>query len=1383
MDQIKITDSNESILTTSAESNLDFSHDEKNKVLFIPRKRFGKLNKANIPKNHMIFIKYIYMDDECKEPFDASMMFDAKREVSLYEISLEKKADDEVIKFYPSTESSEATKIHLYRDEWNVMFDCIQSKNIPNTILAVDLGYEEDKNVINVQSIDDNFINTVQLREEDRAKYLELTTPEMRQEFRDKYYEMLNGAEVNYASYEMSLHQILEGPEAITDEQVAQIITNISTADENNEKAVEIMRKLKNKLWSRFYQEYTQKRGRLVGPNRELDIGVTGEEHDMIRGMVEDHLANNKSMKLAGEVARLPNMGDSLNDRSLNTRIRMETDKEIMVNYHGFTPESVDLYHAELFRLVDIALKDGKFSMKAKNPGIGSSGESSPLFKMLENDEMKAEASRLLVKMEGWDEDPTPVEDRPLVYVSSFNQKVIEQSKAEAEDIEYWKKKDPEGSRFFVMMEQTLFNTKKVSEARKRAIASNNTGLKASNTSSMPITDDKNNAFMEKRKRLRESKKNELSEKITKDMDNQINKVNLEQSNSPEIPVESSESHFNDHVDSNTSKDTQEVNKTAEKRNSGLSIDISNPFSSHSPVEEVKIVKEVVKEVEEEINHKEEEQVPEKRILATKEVLEEPKIEEVKEIIGSLIEEPVEEVKIVKEVVKVVEEVKNEPIIEEVKEEMPFVIGVVADGILELSNGTRITQENYGRMLQGLPLLEEAKEVLSDEIVYEGITSGIYKAKIDLSSVSNNTLIEEMSTGRIVKEYRLHIGDFFKGYGEYMASLAPEKPVVKEVIKEEIPKPMPDITKAEPSKELKSSLNNELEEMRSKISTPNVDNINLKPADNMDEIRKMFEKDNEVFDSYNNDANDISKKEVDYKGDDYYRYRSKNNPGLEKISESLIIKHADVSILRDTNTRGRLDRYYDSAVFERDFFAINSSYGAYMRRVRTPSVLSHYLRNLHAYRDNQMAYEQYRGHLLGIIFKQLRFEFDEQPTEIDFLRCTHKSDLNGFILQMALMNRLEDDNGKVEILDQIKTLQCPNCERVISLKNAIPVNITDEFVAAYPMEIYLDRYAKYRTSKYSITSIYDAYRKLSEVGKVYHEYAVNKTLKLGFLIVYSLPTLYKETMVTQNQPEVNYDLYKDDLLTTIDSSTREEDMSDELKSSVMYIVDKSFSNIRNRYFELSNMDLTDVNENDIEDPATREEFIMYKKEYDTLTYHLNASFEQGEKNKDLFNMISYIDKIDIFELDDNYNPKDQDTPTVSYDHEEMFEMVSTLPSIPIDNLQNVREGISALDDKAKIYSTAITYSAEELAGNIDYESVYCRFNENTPILSESEYLKEIQARENLSDARLAAFAKARLKHRENAANGKCLCGHDKLEVQPLELLFFSYAKILGVTPK
>lgn len=459
------------------------------------------------------------------------------------------------------------------------------------------------------------------------------------------------------------------------------------------------------------------------------------------------------------------------------------------------------------------------------------------------------------------------------------------------------------------------------------------------------------------------------------------------------------------------------------------------------------------------------------------------------------------------------------------------------------------------------------------------------------------------------------------------------------------------------------------------------------------------------------------------------------------IDDYSVVKQfeADPEILRRSGNRLEIIKQYrESSKRGRMLFLPNSNYEVYVKKIKSTESISYMTALLNNMKDMNLVDAYVKTEVLRICYDNIEFSFDTPVSYDDFTRCLHESDMTILMLMLALVNIPEDKDGKVPL--EIKSVLCtnPECGAIGHLKENMVLDLKEEFMLIYPVELYSTQYAKYKSAGYK--SIYHAYRD-SEIGKLNRFTVKDEEFEYNFIL--SAPTVYKSQAMKAQRDETTYKRVLDRLTDRIDlfKSTNE-----------MYIEVKDYMDVHT--FQEFMSDLTDVNKGELEDDHSKKLVTMIADEMENV------------RNNDLpfYLIMDIIDQMTVTSLDGI-------EVVTNLDQKDVYTMIGILEQCPKEMLDKIIEIKNKTLEKS--YPIDITFSAEDMAGRFDFDGYYGsdeemvaevtkRFGKHDTPELEEELNKLIEAQRVIRDD-------AKPKYEEE---GKCFCGNETWKLNYTAILFF-----------
>lgn len=465
---------------------------------------------------------------------------------------------------------------------------------------------------------------------------------------------------------------------------------------------------------------------------------------------------------------------------------------------------------------------------------------------------------------------------------------------------------------------------------------------------------------------------------------------------------------------------------------------------------------------------------------------------------------------------------------------------------------------------------------------------------------------------------------------------------------------------------------------------------------------------------------------------------------------------ADISILR-SNKPDKLKLYNESYKYGRILYLPYSGYEVLVKRIVDRAQLSYVLELLQTSKlSSDMTVEL---EIMRVIYNNLEFFFDEDPTEIDFYKNLSIRDIPIIITTMALISQKEDDKGDVWV--EIDRVICLNekCQKRISTDKPITINLKSKFQEIYPIELYYTNYHLYKEANYS--NIYQAYVNSID-GKVktftYSEEG------LEYKCIYGKTTFYNSSeSMTKKENELAYQLFKDDLSNMTEDEIEKEFPLLDVKD---YIKDKYLIQLQLRYEEILS-EYPDIDEEyKIEDNKRTEEELDIIDEYKHLKAIISKLNDNLDEMRNILSVIANIRNLKVV-------IKDTNEVVINSSTKDLYELFNTVISLPQEFYKLILNDYVDQQNEMSNYDykkTFIKISSNTLKGNIKITSV---------LKSREDFEKYIGSKykdEEVQKEWLEVYNKSV----DNLSNGLCTCGHDEFYINHFNLLFFSITKQLGV---
>lgn len=708
------------------------------------------------------------------------------------------------------------------------------------------------------------------------------------------------------------------------------------------------------------------------------------------------------------------------------------------------------------------------------------------------------------------------------------------------------------------------------------------------------------------------------------------------------------------------------------------------------------------------------------------------------------------------------------------------ILNITSDGKFILDNGRTVTPDEFKKMKEEGTLTvedmlkddEEQKPAEPQRIrITDDNLDNMFKL-ITLKRATWNqrddraivTIIDDPS------EYVYEpVSKFINKYTEYAMNSAATQttsPKLKDV--EEIKENLDVITERKPKNQhIKDRLDAYMKSKEQEEKTPvepDVSEVEVVEVTEVNDIvDSAFAIDEDKFKEYDRPL----EAKVMKMPDNYFIDRHKELRGkLDNIS-GVTKSDGDASLLRNVDRFNRFTDFWDSATYSRDLYLPNSNYVVIIKRLRNRNKLTWMFKFLEDIKDSRIAEDIARPDIISTVYDQLEFPFEERPSEEEFLKNLHQTDVTLLMTVFALVNLPEDKDERV-IIPNISKFTCKKCGKPAFLQNPISIDAKDELYAIYPESLWHENYGAYKQAKYP--TIQKAYR-ASKVGKRYMITNNNGDDPFKTDIIISRPTVYKSSSVENYRLDVCYDLRLEELTNMLSKPTLEGNIPDEMLKMISYMSERSFREVRNRVLMLDDIDLTKDPEEIPE--ASRAQYKEFQEESHIIQFIMSEIEQTNEKLAQVFNACQYIDSI-------VYVSKDTNKPIFIIDHKNLNDMIESIQYLSDSTINAMNKQIEELKNGYNGISTNITFNTADLKGKFRWDDVYQVIKGK--VMSESEFLRTIQNEGGYSDADMREVAERRKEYKANLEEGKCVCGNeDPWILNWTDLLFFSTAKILVKT--
>lgn len=710
-------------------------------------------------------------------------------------------------------------------------------------------------------------------------------------------------------------------------------------------------------------------------------------------------------------------------------------------------------------------------------------------------------------------------------------------------------------------------------------------------------------------------------------------------------------------------------------------------------------------------------------------------------------------------------------------------LNITSDGNIILTNGNVVTPEEFKAMKDEGNLTVDAM-LASDEVEEAEVVPNRVRITDDNLDNMFSLIISKKATWQQQDDFAVvnikgddveyvyePVSKFINKYTDFaIGNIVSETPVTTAKVKgiEEIKENIDELKNKPSRKKIKDVLDEynkaKSEKHESLIDTNEVQVVEVIDVTDMVDIEEL-EADDDKFKEYDRPLEVKSKRITDK------FFIDRQHVSGNEIDEmfSVYQTEKDLSILRNAHDFNRVKDYWNSDVYGRELYLPNSNYVVTVKRLKDRNRLTDMFTFLEGVRDMSAAEDIARSEVMTIVYNQLDFPFETRPTEVEFLKNLHQTDVTILMIMFALINLPEDSEGRV-IIPEISRFACPKCGRHAFLKNDISIDAKAEFYAMYPKSLWIENYSKYKKAYYK--TIQKAYR----ASKVGARFGITDNSLEGDVraeIIISRPTVYKQQAVEASRLEVCYDIRLEELTRILSKATEANNVPDEVLKCISYMSDRSFSEVKHRIMMLDDAGL----DRDIEDvpESSREQFKKFQEEARIIQFVTEEVNRVNERLAPTFNSCQYIDSIVIIDTT-------IEKPIKIVDHTDLYEMIDVIPYLSDAAVNAMNKTIEDLKNGYNGISTNITFTPEEFKGKFRWDDIWQVINGK--ILSEKDFLQRIQDEGGYSDKDMKEVAEYRKTYKENLDAGKCVCGNDEPWILNwTDLLFFSTAKILGKTRK
>ena len=458
----------------------------------------------------------------------------------------------------------------------------------------------------------------------------------------------------------------------------------------------------------------------------------------------------------------------------------------------------------------------------------------------------------------------------------------------------------------------------------------------------------------------------------------------------------------------------------------------------------------------------------------------------------------------------------------------------------------------------------------------------------------------------------------------------------------------------------------------------------------------------------------------------------------------------DPSILRSSSNRLEVIRKYrESAKRGRTLFLPNSNYEVYVKKIKSTESIGYMITLLNNLKDMNLVDAYVKSEVLRVLYENIEFDFREPVSYTDFTKCLHESDLTLLMVMLALVNIPEDKEGRVPLT--IKSVMCTNldCGAIGNLKEDLVLDLKEEFLLIYPIELYASKFAAYKNADYP--TIHHAYR----AGRIGHmERIVVSDDILTYNCIASAPTIYKTQAVKSGMRQCAYSR----LLESLENRVTSEMSNDRI---ILDIKDFMKANTYQEYTRISQelvaeREAAEMGEEPITHHSDRMKTICARLE-EELQLAVNGDLP-------LYLIMPVIDQISV-------TTKDGEEVISKLDHTDLFTLLGVINDCPRELIDKIIE-ISS-DTRKTALPVDITFSAEELAGKFDFDEYY---GSDEDMVAEIHRRFEARGKKDNTEE-IEAAIKAQRKLREASKDDYenkaiCFCKNDSWKLNYTGILFF-----------
>lgn len=440
----------------------------------------------------------------------------------------------------------------------------------------------------------------------------------------------------------------------------------------------------------------------------------------------------------------------------------------------------------------------------------------------------------------------------------------------------------------------------------------------------------------------------------------------------------------------------------------------------------------------------------------------------------------------------------------------------------------------------------------------------------------------------------------------------------------------------------------------------------------------------------------------------------------------------------------KIKAYRDAHRFGRKLFLPDGGYDVYVKKTRDVETVNYVFSMLSSYDMIDSDVDMLRKEeLIRILYENIEFYFDKEPTYNDFTACLSERDLTLLAIMFAIVNLPEHEETGSPTL-YIDRVYCSDCKNMQLLKHELAYDLVAEFKKIYPTDLFIKRYKDYSINRpdtikkaFIKDGFYGELIKLTDSDGIYN-----------YTVAMSRPTIRKSHAVLSSAEELVYSGVQANIIKRID--VVENTINKDTLLSI--ITDTTWGD-----FKIESLKYRSLDRDDIEDDSEK---VMY----DAYMFVLNAVADALSKYEPVLEILNFIEVIKLEPVDTKVNLT---TVATHANIQELYDSTALLSEKILTKMAECATKLSDLDAPSNISLTA-----NEIKDYLDFEKRF--LTDDEAILRYKDRL-----RSDITDDEIEAFLKSRNEIKHDVENGICPhCKSKKWFVPYDKILFFSIANRL-----